>query len=346
MALALGTRPGRRTLVLALLLAVASLGAAGTFAASYFPATNQLTGSQFQTNVLTGDPTGFAASDGGTTGTNTVALSWTGAASNFGNGYAELVQWSSSAHTCPTTATSYSILTGTAAGTGAHTGSDTVYASPTGSNTPSGAYVCYGASIAYSATNPTPTTWTSSTVAWFGFAPSATTNAARYGEYVSGVTLGNTGTITKNTGVQITYSQNTNQAAPLTGLKVCVHRDAASGTTIVFFGYSGATCSYTPATASTASTQYGYLVQASGTTGAFATDKTASLGVFWTAANVLDVYLSGNLSGGSVADAGTTWAYHVSATAPAGATQVMSAGSSSLVAENASCPVATSTNAF
>src|SRR5579872_6320168 len=117
-------RPSRRTLVLALLLALATVGAAGTLAASYFPATNQFTSSVFQTNVLTGDPTGFTAT--GVANSNVVNLHWTdAAATNFGNGDAELVQWSSSAHACPTAATSYTLKAGsTWAASSAHNPTD------------------------------------------------------------------------------------------------------------------------------------------------------------------------------------------------------------------------------
>lgn len=340
MALTLGARPSRRTLFLALALAAATLGATGTFAASYFPATNQFTGSNFQTNVLTGDPTGFTATN--VANSNVVGLQWTDPAStNFGNGDAELVQWSSSAHTCPTAATAYTLKTGSAWAAGSsHTPTDTVDPSGSGSNTPAGAFVCYGASVAYSATNPSPTTWTSSTVAWFGFSPGVTPIATRYGEYVGSIALSNTGLIQKSDTITISYSQSTNQPALGGGLNACIHQDTGSGMTIVFLGYSGATCSYTPATASTAPTQFGYVVQTAGTTSAFA-DQTATIAASWPSATQLVVAVTHKLST-NVTETGTAWAYHVSATAPAGATQVVSSGSGSLVAENASSPLATS----
>jgi hemolysin activation/secretion protein len=185
-------------------------------------------------------------------------------------------------------------------------------------------------------------TWTGATPLWYGFAPATIANATRFGEYVSSITLSNGGSWKRNDTLDITYSQSTNQPALGVGLRMCAHRDAASGDTIIFIGYSGATCNFTPATAATAQTQFGYTVQTAGTTGAFATDKTAPMSATWLSATQLQLKVTGNPSGGSITETATSWDYHVSATAPAGATQVKSSGSASLVAENASCPVATS----
>ena len=333
----------RRTLLLALLFAITSIGATATFATSYFPGETDFNASTFQTNALNGDPTAFTATP--VANSNVVNLAWTDTAgSNFGNGDVRLAQWTNAAHACPTTATSYTFEAGLAYTPGARSSSDTVSPSGAAGSAPAGAYACYASSIAYG--QGAVGTWTAATPLWYGFSPPHTANATRYGEYVSSILLGNTGTIAKNTGVQVTYSQSTNQPAALAGLVVCLHRDVASGMTIVFFGYSGTTCAYTPATASTAQTQYGYAVQTGGTTSAFATDKTATLGVIWSSATVGQFFLAGAPSGGNVTETTTTWAYHVSATAPAGATQVKSTGSASLVAENASCPVATSAVGF
>ncbi len=348
MAVAFGSRPGRRTLLLALLLAAASIGATGTFATGYFPAVDSFAGNHFQTNALTGDPTGITAT--GSTTTNAVALKWTDAAStNFGNGDVELAQWSSSSHTCPSSATAYSFRAGSAWAAGSlHQPADTVDAIATGTNTPAGAWVCYAATVAFSASNPTPASWTSSTPTWLGFAPTNTGSAARFGEYISRVGMSGTGTITKNSSVTIMYSQPTNQAPLGPGLAACAHKDATSGMTIVFFGYSGTTCAYTPATAATAPTQFGYAVQATGTTSSFATDETAAMSVTWFGASLAWVTLTGNLSGaGPITETSTTWNYYASATAPAGATQVQSSGTpASLVAANQYCPPATDPNGF
>lgn len=333
-----------RTLFLALLFAITTIGATATFATSYFPGETDFNGSTFQTNALTGDPTGLTVT--GVTDSDVVNLAWTDAATtNFGTGDVQMAQWTNAAHTCPTTATSYTFESASAwAASLAHAPTDTLDPAAAGGKPPAGGYVCYAASIAYG--QGAPGAWTSSTPLWYGFAPTHTTNAARYGEYVAGITMSGLGTIKKNTNIAVLYSQNTNQAAALGGLGVCLHHDTASGMTLVFFGYSGATCSYTPATAATAQTQYGYVVQTAGTTGAFSPDETSSLGVTWNAPNILTLTLSTNLSGGTISESGTTWAYHVSATAPAGATQVKSLGSGSLVAENAYCPVATSSAGF
>jgi hypothetical protein len=338
-------RPNRRTLLLAVLFAVSAVGATGTLAASFFPGETDFAGSTFQTNALTGDPAaGITATP--VLNSNIVNLKWTdAAATNFGDGDAQLAQWTNATHVCPAAATAYTFDAGSAfTASTAHTPADTVDPAGAAGAAPAGAWVCYAASIAYG--QGAPGTWTAATPLWYGFAPSHTANAVRYGLYVSSILQGNTGTIANNTGVQVTYSQSTNRPAALAGLVVCAHRDAASGMTIVFFGYSGATCNFTPATAATAKTQFGYMVQTAGTTTAFATDKTATLGLTWTSATVAQYFLASAPTGGNVTETGTTWAYHVSATAPVGATQVKSTGSSSLVAENAFCPVATNVGSF